>query len=229
MQNNDIFSCVDLTDLSDQANIDSLNTLCKKAIQLKVAAVCVWPRFVAAAKKYLTNTNIKIATVANFPEGNQPLQTVLDEIQFAIEQGADELDVVFPYTLFLADEKKSTAQFIKSCRDACKGKVLKVILESGAFSDRETLAIAATQVCAAGVDFLKTSTGKIAIGATLEAADTLLKVIRDQQGVTGLKVSGGIRTMPVALAYLELARNIMGIAWPTAKHFRIGASHLDSQ
>lgn len=226
MQNNASFSYVDLTDLSDQASLDSLKVLCEKAITLQTAAVCVWPQFVADAKQLLQQTNIQVATVVNFPHGNSPLEDVLAEIQFALSQGADEIDVVFPYTLFIAGEKNTTAQFINACRAATLGKILKVILESGAFSDLKILAEATAQVCAAGVDFVKTSTGKIAVGATLDAARTILQVIRDQQCNAGLKVSGGIRTLATAESYIVLVREIMGDAWISTQSFRIGASAL---
>ena len=223
-----IWQFVDLTDLAvppDKTKLVPLCEIAKLPLQ-KVAAVCVWPQFVVRAGELLAGTGIKVATVINFPAGTAALVSVLAEIARAIAAGADELDIVFPRDLFFAGKNKEVIYFLHACRTACAGHVLKIILESGAFPDDASLASAARLVCASGADFLKTSTGKIAAGATLSAARILLQVLQEYSGNTGLKVSGGIRSIESASAYLALAEEMMGAAWVTPVHFRVGASAL---
>jgi len=221
-----ILSLIDLTDLSDDKNSINLAKLCETAKQAEVAAICIWPEFITAAKSLLAGSEINIATVANFPAGTMPLADVLKQIEQAIKDGADEIDVVFPYNDFFAGKIKQTEDFLTACRAACQNKILKVILESGSFTDLNLLQKAATAACEACVDFLKTSTGKISQGATLEAAYIFLSVIHNKNYKTGIKISGGIRTADVAITYIELAKIIMGEQWIAAKNFRIGASQL---
>jgi len=221
-----IFPLIDLTDLSENADESGLKKLCEKARQFEVAAICIWPQFVSLAKKILHDTAIKIATVANFPRGTDSLSSVQQQIKQSIDAGADEIDVVFPYSDFLANERNKTKEFVHGCRVTARHQMLKVIVESGVFPDLVLLKSAAFQICEAEIDFLKTSTGKLATGATLEAAYTFLDVIRGGRFSAGIKISGGIRTLDVALNYIELARLMMGEKWIAPKHFRIGASQL---
>lgn len=215
---------IDLTYLGkdDDSAIDSL---CAKA--KSVAAVCVYSHYIPRVKNKLLDKSVKIATVANFPEGNHGLKTVLTEIDQAIDYGADEIDVVLPYRHFLEGNFHLINDFLATVRKRCNRQILKIIIESGALLKPALIRLAGQMVIDNGADFIKTSTGKIDIGATLEAAYTLLTLIEQTQNPSiGLKLSGGIRTVPEAHAYLYLAREIMGAAWLNSKTLRIGASSL---
>lgn len=223
-----IYSLLDLTSLNETDDLTKIKALYTKAFVLNthVAAVCIYPGFVEEVALALQGRAVNIATVVNFPSGDEPLDHVLLTIENAIKKGAHEIDVVFPYSRYLAGEKKVVAGFIHACRLACKNHLLKVILETGALQDRDTIAEASELAIAAGANFLKTSTGKIAVGATLEAAEVMLSVIKTQSRSVGLKISGGVRTIAQAIEYIALAESIMGKDWVMPLHFRIGASQL---
>lgn len=228
-----MLTLIDFTSLNENDTEETISVLCQKAVTPlgSVAAVCVYPKFVKQAAQALQGTSVKIATVANFPQGNDPLDDVLATIQQAIQEGAQEIDVVFPYKQYLAGETNDAIDYIKQCKKMCGEKVLlKVILESGAFDDLSILANASRDVLLAGADFLKTSTGKISIGATLPAAKTMLMVIKEMASQLnrpiGFKVSGGVRTVEQANHYIALADEIMGNNWVNPRAFRIGASQL---
>lgn len=224
-----ILELIDLTSLNDTHNAETISALCEKAIfnKINVAAVCVYPQFVAQAKKLLSEHSVRIATVANFPEGVETLENVLVVIRQAISQGADEIDVVFPYRDYLQGEKEKAYDFIRTCKKACGESVLlKVILETGALLDPVSIAEVSYNVCYAGADFLKTSTGKISVGASLDAAQVMLEIIKKIPRSIGFKVSGGVRSIEQAQQYINLAETMMGPSWITPAHFRIGASQL---
>jgi deoxyribose-phosphate aldolase len=228
-----VIGLVDLTSLNTNDTQASVAAFLEKANTSHghVAAVCVYPQFVRLAAAQLAGSKISVASVANFPEGAAPLENVLVEIGSAIEDGANEIDVVFPYGRYLAGEQHYAHTFVEACKAVCGDKIkLKVILETGALNDPAIIADAAYEVLAAGADFIKTSTGKIAEGATLEAAATMLLVIRHIEPQlkhhVGIKISGGIRDMQTAAQYIALADKIMGREWVTPQTFRIGASKL---
>jgi len=234
-----IYSLMDLTSLNETDDSSEIAALCKKAVLAgtvstphlcspsHVAAVCVYPAFVKQVAVALRGTHVKIATVVNFPHGDDMLGSMIDVIQRALNDGAEEIDMVFPYAHYLAGKITYTSDIVRACKLACGDHVLKVILETGTLNDLHTIAKVSELSIEAGADFLKTSTGKIAIGATLEAATVMLTVIKEiSNGSVGLKVSGGIRTIPQALEYIALAERIMGTDWVTPIHFRIGASQL---
>ena len=224
-----LYSLIDLTSLNETDNAEVISALCKKAILPKthVAAVCVYPQFVEQAKKILSSAPVKIATVANFPHGTSSLENVVTEIKASIQNGADEIDVVFPYPLYFQGQKEQAYDFIRACKAACGEKILlKVILETGALEDPAIIAEVSYNVCHAGADLLKTSTGKIAVGATLPAAEAMLQVIKKIPRSIGFKVSGGVRTIEQAMEYIDLAAQIMGEKWVDSQHVRIGASQL---
>lgn len=197
-----------------------------------VAAVCVYPQYVRFAHTMFAAKSIKVASVANFPSGNAALEKVLIEINGALEDGAQEIDVVFPYQRYLSGEQSYADDFVAACKAACDAKaILKVILETGAFKDNDMIANASRDVLLAGADFIKTSTGKISMGATLEAATIMLSIIKDLQGrlhrPLGLKISGGIKTVVQATSYIQLADEILGSSQEVnSANFRIGASQL---
>lgn len=227
-----VVGLVDLTSLNSSDTQESVAAFLEKANTPHghVAAICVYPQFVRMAAAQFAATKIKVSTVANFPNGDDPLDSVLVEIGSALEDGANEIDVVFPYGRYLAGERHYAHTFVEACKAVCGDKILKVILETGTLSDSAIIADAAYDVLAAGADFIKTSTGKISEGATLEAAATMLLVIKHIEPQlkhhVGLKISGGIRDMQTAAQYLALADNIMGRDWITPQTFRFGTSKL---
>lgn len=228
-----ILSLIDLTSLNTSDTETSMVGLFAKARTPlgHVAAVCVYPSFVRQAVAEFSGSPIHVATVVNFPEGNASLDTVLIDITRVLQDGAQEIDVVFPYHQYLAGERQYAQQFVAACKAACGDQaLLKVILETGAMTGPAIIAEASLDVLTAGADFIKTSTGKISQCATLEAAATMLLVIRDVtlklNRRVGIKISGGIREIQQAAQYIELADNIMGRDWVTPATFRIGASKL---
>lgn len=217
---------LDLTSLGADDTDAKIQTLCEQALTITngpAAAVCVYPQFVKLARQSLPN-EVKVATVVNFPTGK--LHAVDTDIAFALAEGADEIDWVLPYHDFLAGQDLS--QLVTHIRQACQDHSLKVIIESGAYPNQEWVR-KATRLCInAGVNFVKTSTGKIAVGATLEAAKTIIETIKESGSNTGIKLSGGIRTEASAIAYLDLITDIMGKAWLTPEHVRFGCSKIPS-
>jgi deoxyribose-phosphate aldolase len=224
-----VLPLVDLTSLNDADDAASTAKLCARAVTPHgpVAAVCLWPRFVPQAKAALANTKVRIATVVNFPSGSELRPVVLPAIRQAISDGADEIDLVFPYVEWLRGEKVKAATMVAAAKAICGPKTpLKVILESGHFTDMARLAAACAEVIDAGGDMLKTSTGKIATGATPEAARVLLESARKAPREIGVKISGGVRSVDDARTYLDLADKIRGATWARPETFRFGASGL---
>jgi len=220
---------VDLTDLSDDATEAGARALCARAVTPHgaVAAVCLWPRFVATAKAALAGTGVKIATVVNFPAGGEDTRAVLAETERAIADGADEIDLVMPYRAFLAGRSGFAETQIVRVKRVCEGRAaLKVILETGELGTVETMRAAAGLALAAGADFVKTSTGKVAVNATLPATEALLEAVRACGRPAGFKAAGGIRTVADATAHLAVADRIMGPDWASPATFRFGASGL---
>lgn len=219
-----ILSLVDLTSLNDSDTEESIRSLCKKADNL-VAAVCIYPHFITTAKDVITSPHIKIATVCNFPSGKSTVAETVAEIQSAIETGANEVDVVLPYHRYWSGDRSYVREFLFACREATSNNILKIIIETGALPE-ELIIQACHDVIAAKADFIKTSTGKISSGVTLQSARIILSVITEQQANIGIKLSGGIRDVNQVLDYFTLTQSLMGDDWITASHFRIGASKL---
>lgn len=225
-----ILSLLDLTSLNEDDTPAVIDALCDNATQSigKVAAVCVYPQFVAQSRARLPENNgINVATVVNFPTGDEPLADVLAQTQQALADCANEIDLVFPYK---ALQQGDTAAGEEMCSQIATlvhqhSSSLKVILETGALSPAE-IAQAAQIAIAAGADFLKTSTGKIAHGASLEASAILLDQIAQAKQPVGLKISGGVRDIATAQAYIAQAAAKMGEGWVQPENFRIGASSL---
>jgi deoxyribose-phosphate aldolase len=220
---------LDLTDLSEQANEAGIVQLCAKAMlpQGHVAAICIWPNFVSVARRVLREGSaVKIATVVNFPAGGTHVQRVVGDISEALDDGADEIDLVFPYKSFLSGDVELATDMVAEAKATCGDKLMKVILETGEFPHQVSIQAAARAAIASGADFIKTSTGKTKVSATPAAAETMLAVIRDTPRPIGFKPSGGIRTLADAKLYLDLADRIMGPGWATPATFRFGASGL---
>lgn len=225
---------VDLTDLGDATTGDAAKKLCERAKRpvpsepgLHVAAVCVWPRFVAVCRQTLEGSEVKIATVANFPTGGEPTDAVLATVRSALADGADEIDLVIDHRGFRKGETRAAGEGISAVKAVLPPHVpLKVILETGELGDAATMRAAARLAVVAGADILKTSTGKVPVNATPEAARVLLEVAAESARPIGVKASGGIRTVADAGVYLGLADAVMGTGWARPATFRFGASGL---
>lgn len=226
---------MDLTTLNDDDTDEKVIALCRQAKSPagNTAAICIYPRFIPVARKALREQGtpeIRIATVTNFPHGNDDLAIALAETRAAIAYGADEVDVVFPYRALMAGNRQIGFDLVKACKDACDeaGVLLKVIIESGELKDPALIRTASEIAIDAGADFIKTSTGKVPVNATPETAAIMLSVIRDKgvQQQVGFKPAGGVRSAEDAAHYLQLADDILGQGWADARHFRFGASSL---
>jgi deoxyribose-phosphate aldolase len=223
-------SLLDLTNLRDDCTPAQIEALCARAQSPygNTAAICIWPRFVAQARAILgTDHVVKIATVVNFPAGDMEVADVAAEAREAIADGADEIDLVIPYRAFLAGNEQAVTDMVAAVRAECKGPVLlKTILETGEIKDTALIRRASELAIEAGSDFIKTSTGKVAINATLEAADIMLRAIRASGRKVGFKPAGGIGSVSDAALYLSLAETIMAPDWAMPSTFRFGASSL---
>jgi deoxyribose-phosphate aldolase len=218
---------IDLTDLADDHSPDGIDELCRRAREHRTAAVCVWPEFVGTCAGLLAGSGVRVATVVNFPSGDEPVDEVVRSTRAALRDGADDIDVVLPYRAFLSGDEARAAAMVEAIRDLVDApRIVKVILETGAFPNGESISAAARLAIGAGADFVKTSTGKIPVGATLGAAGAMLAEIAAADRTIGLKPSGGIRTFDEAMAYVDLADSVMGTGWATPATFRFGASGL---
>lgn len=221
-------SCLDLTDLNDDCTEDDVRALAARAKTPHgtVAALCVWPRFVRLARE-TAPPDVKIATVVAFPTGLDTAEAAIAQTETAIRDGADEIDVVIPYRALMEGREERVLARVERVKRAAGRAPVKAILETGMLSSAELTRKAADLALQGGADFLKTSTGKVPVNATLGAADTLLTAIKEsgRPGV-GFKAAGGIRTLEDAAAYLELADQIMGEGWAGPATFRFGASGL---
>lgn len=224
---------MDLTSLGTDDTEEKITALCKRAVTPAgaVAAVCVYDAFVPLCRKALGGSGVQVATVCNFPHGGTDIEAAEAEAKAQVASGAQEVDVVLPYKAYLGDSRGTALSLIKAVKGACgAGARLKVILETGELGEPSVIRDASLDCIAAGADFIKTSTGKVAVGATLEAAAVMLSVISSVQRSTdrplGFKPAGGISTVRDAAAYLYLADAIMGEGWATPVTFRFGASSL---
>ena len=217
---------LDLTSLEAEDDATKIEALCRRAATPAgpVAAVCIYAPFVPLARRLLA-PGIRLATVANFPAGSGAPSAIAEEIRLAKEAGADEIDVVFPYTAFAAGDRRIAQDLLAAAREASAGCTLKVILESGRLEPGQ-LREAARLAIAAGADFLKSSTGKLQPAATMESARLLLEAAAASARPVGVKLAGGIRSTDQAAAYLALADEIMGPRWAAPATFRFGASAL---
>ena len=219
-------ACLDLTNLEDGCDKAAIDALCARAVTPHgpVAAVCVWPAFVAQAKAALAASPVRVATVVNFPAGTGSAAAVAAETRDALADGADEIDLVVPWRALSQGRPEAVTAMVAAIRAAAGAATLKTILETGALADPALIRAAAEAALAGGADFLKTSTGKVEVNATPEAARILLEAIRASGRDVGLKPAGGVRTTADAGVYLGLCDAVMGAGWATPAHFRIGAS-----
>ncbi len=223
-------SCLDLTSLNAQDTEADIDSLCVRAQSRfgPVAAVCVWPRLAAYARRQLPE-HIAVAAVANFPEGSADVERAIRETGEIVQSGAQEVDLVLPYAELLAGNDAVVAGVLAAVRKASQGLRLKVILETGALVEESHILRASRLSLAEGADFLKTSTGKINVSATLSAARVMLGAIAADVGAAkrvGFKPSGGIRSVSDAAVYIALVEEILGADALNPQRFRIGASSI---
>lgn len=228
--------CLDLTSLSSIDNEESImklieNSYIEELKGLKVAGLCVYPNFLSVLNDNLFDNEIKKVVVAGyFPSGQNTLELKLNEIKFAIDNGAEEVDIVINRGLFLDGKFDIVSQETSKAKEICGDKILKVILEVGELGTFENIYKASNISLEAGADFIKTSTGKIEKGADIYSFAIMLKSILDYKEKTGvlksIKVAGGISTFEQALDYYILFYHFLGKENLNPKHFRIGGSRL---
>ena len=234
-----VLNMIDLTTLEGKDTPGKVKQMCYKAQHLhdlhpglpSVAAVCVYPSMVAIAKKELKNSSVKIASVSTaFPSGQAPMDIKITDTKFAVDAGADEIDMVISRGKFLSGEYNYVFDEISSIKEACGKARLKVILETGELATLDNVRKASDIAIYAGADFIKTSTGKIQPAATMQVTYTMLMAIRDYFDETGImigmKPAGGISTSKLALHNLVMVKEILGEAWLNNHWFRFGASSL---
>ena len=224
-----VLGLLDLTSLGEDDTPARIRTLCAAARSAHVlpAAVCIHPEHITTAREALAGTAVKVATVVNFPEGADDPQRIARETRRAIAAGADEIDMVLPWRTLQAGDAARARAGVDACRSACgSGIALKLILETGELVSPALIRQACELGLDAGVDFLKTSTGKVPMNATPEAAAVMLDAIAARGGRCGFKAAGGIRTLADARVYLALAQERLGADWINPARFRIGASAL---
>lgn len=219
---------MDLTNLEADCTSDDIRDLIKSARTRygKVAALCVWPKFVRQAAGALNGSDIGIATVVNFPGGDQPARDVIDMTKEAVACGASEIDVVVPWKMLLEGHPENISARVARVKTAADGASVKAIIESGMLRKPDLIREATRGAIDGGADFVKTSTGKVPVNATPDAARIILEEIAASGKPVGLKVAGGIRTTADAVEYLSIADEVMGADWATPDRFRIGGSSL---
>lgn len=232
-------SMIDLTTLEGKDTDGKIKQLCYKALHLAdnlpdvptVAAICVYPNHVKTAKTALAGSSVKVASVATaFPSGNSTLTVKLADTKFALEEGADEIDMVISRGEFLKGNYKFVFDEIAAIKQTCGKSRLKVILETGELSTLENVRKASDIAMHAGADFIKTSTGKIQPAATMPVTLVMLEAIKDfhfkTKKIIGMKPAGGISTAKSALQYLVMLNETLGDQWMSNEYFRFGASSL---
>ena len=230
-------SAIDLTTLSCCDSEESVEAMARRAAEFEmdyphlqnVASICVYPPFVETVGLNIDGTPLRITSVAGgFPSSQTFLEVKMLEVAMAIENGADEVDVVVNVGKILTGAYDEAANEIEVLRGESDGATLKVILETGALKTPELIYNASLLAMAAGADFIKTSTGKIDVSATPEAAVVMCKAIKEYHDKTGRKVgfkaAGGVRTAEDAALYYTIVKEILGEEWLTTELFRIGAS-----
>ncbi len=234
-----VLSMIDLTTLEGKDTEGKVKQMCYKATHLhdilpglpNTAAVCVYPSMVKTAKDALKNTNVKVASVATaFPSGQSTREIKIADTKFAVDNGADEIDMVISRGQFLKGNYNFVFDEIATIKEACGKARLKVIFETGELSTLDNVRRASEIAIDAGADFIKTSTGKISPAATMPVTLVMLEAIRDHYYKTGvmigMKPAGGISTAKSALHYLVMVKETLGMAWLSNEWFRFGASSL---
>ncbi|MEB0040734.1 MULTISPECIES: deoxyribose-phosphate aldolase [unclassified Pseudomonas] len=223
---------LDLTLLNADDNEARVLALCRRAITPvgAVAAVCVFPHFVHLARRALDDLRadtVRISTVANYPYGGSNLLSAVSETRAALASGADEISLVYPYRMHLTGNNQGATDLVAACKAMCGDRAtLKVILEAGELRDPQIIRKVCVDMFAVGADFIETSTGKVIVNATPQAARIILEVIAEAGGQGGFKAAGGIRTFDEARVYLDLAKARFGPHWVGVDRVRLGAASL---
>lgn len=232
-----IYSCIDLTTLNTTDTRETIWNFTEKVNNMdgssdvpNVAAICVFPNFVETVKEALT-ADVKIAAVAaGFPSSQTFLEVKVAEAALAVANGANEIDIVLNLGFFFEENYEELCEEIDEIKHACRDAHLKVILETGALKTASNIMKASVLSLYSGADFLKTSTGKVYEGASLEAAYVMCTAIKEYEAKTGRKVgfkaSGGIVTTEDAVKYYTVVKEVLGEEYMTNEFFRIGASRL---
>ncbi len=238
---------IDLTTLAGDDTDGRVKRLCAKArnpvrrevlealgatdLNIKPGAVCVYNNFVKTAVKALSGSGIPVAAVSTgFPAGHTPLGTRLAEIRASVKAGATEIDIVIERHMVLREDWRALYNMVAKCRAACGDAHIKVILGTGELGTLTNVAKASMVSMMAGADFIKTSTGKESVNATLPVSLVMVRMIREYQEMTGYKIgykpAGGIGDAKTALVYMILMKEELGNDWLSPELFRIGASSL---
>lgn len=234
-----VLNMIDLTTLEGKDTPGKVKQLCYKAMHPHdaiadlptVAAVCVYPSMVKIAKKAVEGSPVKVASVATaFPSGQAPRDVKIRDTKFAVNEGADEVDMVISRGKFLAGEYNYVFDEIAAIKEACGDARLKVILETGELETYDNVRRASDIAMYAGADFIKTSTGKVQPAATMPVTLVMLEAIRDFYYETGIRVgmkpAGGISKSKLAIHYLVMVNEVLGEDWMNNHWFRFGASSL---
>ena len=234
-----LFNCIDLTTLKETDNDESVMNFTKKVNQLdndypflkNVAAICVYPCFAEIVRATLEADNVGIACVSGgFPSSQTFMEVKIAETAMALKDGADEIDIVLPVGKYLAGDYEAVCDEIDELKEMCGDKKLKVILETGALKKAADIKKAALLSLYSGADFIKTSTGKIDVNATPEAAYVMCQTLKEYHKQTGIrkgfKAAGGINTVQDAINYYTIVKEVLGKEWLDNKYFRIGTSRL---
>lgn len=234
-----LYSCIDLTNLNSFATKEDIEGLCQKALVTKheneeinkVAAVCIYPTYVALCKQLLEDSKVNIATVTGvFPHAQSYPEVKYLETELAIKHGATEIDIVINLSSFLNGDESLVFDEIKTIKQVCGDHHLKVILETDLLKDKALIEEASMMSLEAGADFIKTSTGKDGSVASLEAVYIMCNAIKTHHAKTGfkagLKPAGGIATSDEAIEYYTVVKSVLGKDWLNNNLFRLGASRL---
>ncbi len=236
-----VFRSIDFTTLEAFDNEEKIKSFCAQALafqqqapHLSVPAICIYSPFVKQAKHLLAGSGIKVATVAcAFPSGQMPFDLKVKEVEYCVNEGADEIDMVISRGTFLAGRYEEVFKEIKTVKETCGQARLKVILETGELKTVENIRKASEIAILAGADFIKTSTGKVPVAATPLAAIVMIDTIREHYEATGKKVgfkpAGGMKVIDDALTYYYLVKDILGDTWLNKDLFRVGTSRLAGQ
>jgi deoxyribose-phosphate aldolase len=234
-----IYSCLDLTSLKCTDNAESILTLTEEVNNFEekypdlknVAAICVYPNFANIVSQSLEAESVEVACVSGgFPSSQTFSEVKIAETALALQEGATEIDIVLSIGKLLSGDYESLCDEIQELNDLCGDRTLKVILETGILRSAENIRKAAILSMYSGADFIKTSTGKEAVGATPEAAYIMCRTIKEYHAKTGRKIgfkaAGGISTIDDALLYYTIVEETLGKEWLDSKLFRIGTSRL---
>lgn len=233
-----ILSMVDITSLNPTDSVKSITDFVEKINKFDTkfeilphpAAICVYPKFVQTVKDNLME-DLEIASVAGgFPDANTFIEVKVAEVAMAVMEGATEIDVVIPSGMVIAGEFDEIFEDLQEIKASCRTAKLKVILETGVLMDPVLIKKAALVAMNAGADFIKTSTGKVSIGATYEAVYVMAKTVAEYNSKNdtkvGIKVAGGVSTTEQAVSYYAIVASVLGEEWLNANLFRFGASRL---